>query len=97
MRTLVNEVTARGYQYFDWNVCVEDAGTCAYKSDKQSCVISYFKNYLKPNRENIVLLHDVKSYTAAGLEEMIQHAIANNYTFKAIDSTTNPVHFNPWN
>ena len=97
MKTLVNEVTARGYQYFDWNVCVEDAGTCAYKSDKQSCVISYFKNYLKPNRENIVLLHDIKSYTAAGLEEMIQHAIANNYTFKAIDSTTKPVHFNPWN
>ena len=97
MRTLVNEVTARGYQYFDWNVSVEDAGGCAYESDKQACVIRNFKTYLKPNRNNIILMHDIKSYTAAGLESMIQYAISKNFTFKAIDSSTTPVHFNPWN
>ncbi len=97
MKNLVNEVSARGYQYFDWNVSVEDAGGCAYESDKQACVINNFKTYLKPNRENIVLMHDIKSYTAAGLETMIQYAISRNFTFKAIDSSTTPVHFNPWN
>ena len=97
MRTLVNEVTARGYQYFDWNVSVEDAGGCAYESDKQGCVINNFKTYLKPNRSNIVLMHDIKSYTAAGLETMIQYAISKNFTFKAIDASTTPVHFSPWN
>ena len=96
MSTLVSEVTSKGYQYFDWNVSVEDAGGCAYSSDKQGCVINNFKTYLKPNKENIVLMHDIKSYTAAGLENMIQYAIENNYTFKAIDSTTTPVHFNPY-
>ncbi len=96
MSELVTEVTARGYQYFDWNVCVEDAGACAKSKDKETCVFNYFKNYLKPNSTNIVLLHDIKSYTAASLEQMIQYATEKKYTFKAIDSSTSPVHFNPY-
>ena len=90
---LINALNERGYKYFDWNVSVEDAGGCANISDKQSCVISNFKKYLKPNKENIVLLHDIKGYTASGLDSMIQYGIANNYTFKAIDDSTEPVHF----
>ena len=72
---------------------IEDAGGCASVSDKQTCVINNFKRYLKPNKENIVLMHDIKGYTAAGLETMIQYGLANNYTFKAIDDSTEPVHF----
>ena len=90
---LINALNERGYKYFDWNVSVEDAGGCASVSDKQSCVINNFKKYLKPNKENIVLMHDIKGYTAAGLETMIQYGLANNYTFKAIDDSTEPVHF----
>ena len=96
MSNIVKEVDARGYKYFDWNVCVEDAGACAYKKDKRSCVISYFKTYLRPNRENIVLMHDIKSYTASALEDMIIYAKDRGYTFKQITESTEPVHFKPY-
>ena len=96
MSNIVREVDAKGYTYFDWNVCVEDAGACAYKKDKRSCVISYFKTYLRPNRENIVLLHDIKSYTASALEDMIIYAKERGYTFKQIDESTQPIHFKPY-
>ena len=96
MSNIVREVTARGYTYFDWNVSVEDAGECAYKKNKQSCVLNNFKKYLKPNRVNIVLMHDIKSYTAAALDDMINYAKSNNYTFKQIDSSTEPIQYKPY-
>ena len=96
MSNIVTEVNKRGYKYFDWDVSVEDAGGCAYESDKQACVINNFKKYIRPNRENIVLLHDIKSYTAAGLETMIKYALDQGYTFKAITEDTVPTHFKPY-
>ena len=96
MSNIVNAVNEKGYTYFDWNVSVEDAGECVYKKNKQSCVLKNFKKYLKPNRNNFVLMHDIKSYTANALEDMIKYAISNGYTFKQIDNTTTPVQFKPY-
>ncbi len=96
MSTLVNEVNSKGLHYFDWNVSVEDAGSCVNVSDKVSCVVNNFKRYINPNRENIVLMHDIKSFTANGLEQMIVYAKNQGYTFKAINENTNPIHFKPY-
>ena len=92
IKDFINALNERGYKYFDWNVCVEDAGACVNKSDKKACVYNYFKSGLKPNRQNIVLLHDVKSYTAESLENMIKYGLAKGYTFKAIDDNTDTAH-----
>ena len=96
MSTLVESIESKGYRYYDWNVSVEDAGGCAYKKDKKACVLNNFKTYIKPNRSNIVLMHDLKSYTANALEDMIIYAKDRGYTFKAIDDNTEPVHFKPY-
>ena len=93
MREIANKIESMGYKFYDWNVCVEDAGACASAKNKETCVINYFKNGLKKDRNNIVLLHDVKSYTATGLEKMIQYAIANGYTFEPITESTPAYHF----
>ena len=92
MSTLAKEVEDRGFSYFDWNVDLEDAGSCAYKSNKEACVLNNFKNGLSKNRINMVLLHDIKSYTANALEDMITYALDNNYVFKSIDDTTPTIH-----
>lgn len=92
MSTLAKEVENRGFSYFDWNVDVEDAGSCAYKKDKEACVLNNFKKELSKNRINMVLLHDIKSYTANALEDMIKYALNNNYVFKKIDDTTPTIH-----
>ena len=95
MRDIADNIESKGYKFFDWNVCVEDAGNCAGKNvkDKESCVIGYFKRGLSKDRANIVLLHDVKSYTASGLESMIKYGLDNGYTFKPITDETEPYHF----
>lgn len=94
MTTLSEVVQEKGYKYYDWNVSVEDAGACARSgvSDRQTCVLNYFKSGLSKNRINMVLLHDIKSYTASSLENMIKYALNNGYIFKAIDDTTPMIH-----
>ena len=94
MTTLTGKVQEEGYKYFDWNVCVEDAGACAKRnvSDREACVYNYFTGYLSKNRVNVVLLHDIKSYTANALEQMIKYGLEQGYTFKAINDDTPMIH-----
>lgn len=93
MSTLTKMVEENGYKYFDWNVCIEDAGACAKKKvhNKEACVINYFKSGLSKTKDNYVLMHDVKEYTLNALEEMIIYAKDNNYQFLPITDDT-PVH-----
>ncbi len=92
MKTLAKEVQDRGYKYFDWNVDVNDAGSCVGARDKSGCVLNNFKKGLHPNRYNVVLMHDIKSYTADALDEMIKYGKEKNYTFKVIDDETPTCH-----
>lgn len=94
MSILTKKVEEDGYRYFDWNSLVEDAGTCAYKkaSEREACVFKYFKNTISYNKINVVLLHDIKSYTANSLENMIVYAKSQGYIFKPIDDNTPQIH-----
>ena len=83
MTRLTQEVLARGYHYFDWNVDSEDAAGADSKS-----IYSNVINNLSPNRENVVLMHDVKIATRDTLRNMIQTAKQNGYTFRKITYDT---------
>lgn len=87
MTTLTKDVLNRGYHYFDWNVDADDAVGCV-KSASPSCVYNNVTNRLRKNRSNIVLMHDVKSYTADALRDIIRFAKNNGYTFRKIDMST---------
>ena len=95
MSTLRDQVVEEGYTYFDWNVDASDAWSCTYKSvtDKKKCVYDNVTKNLSKKRRNFVLMHDIKSYTADALEDIIKYAIANNYTFEVITPDTKPVRF----
>ena len=41
---------------------------------------------------NVVLMHDIKSYTADKLEDMIKYALSKNYTFDKITMDTTQIH-----
>ena len=92
MTTLTKAVEEKGYKYFDWNVDVNDAGGCAYATYKTSCVLKNFKSGIIPNGNSVVLMHDIKSYTASALEDMIKYAKGKGYIFKAIDDSTPTCH-----
>jgi len=87
MTYLTKEVLNRGYHYFDWNVDADDAVGCV-KSASPSCVYKNVTKGLKKNRNNIVLMHDVKSYTADALRDIIRYGKNNGYTFKQITMST---------
>ncbi len=95
MTTLTQEVTNRGYHYFDWTCSVEDAGSCAKKkndNEKEGCIYNYFTKCLSKNKMNVVLMHDIKYYTANKLEDMIKYAIEQGYTFEKITMLTPSYH-----
>lgn len=86
MSVLTNEVLARGYHYFDWNVDCGDAGGARNKDQVYSNVV----NNLSHNKTNIVLMHDFQNNykTLEALDAIIDYGIANGYTFAAIDMNT---------
>lgn len=90
MSYLPQMVIDRGYIYFDWNVCAEDAGAC----NTSECVYNTTVSTLAKNRNNIVLMHDVKWTTVEALSDIIHYAKENGYVFKTIDANTVPVRFN---
>ena len=94
MTVLTGKVKEEGYRYYDWNSLVEDAGACTSRkvTDKNACVLKYFKDTISYNKINVVLLHDIKSYTANSLENMILYAKNQGYIFKAIDDNTPEIH-----
>ena len=95
MKTLRDEVGLRGFTYYDWNVDSNDAGTCAKKSttDKKTCVYSNVVNNLSKSRPNMVLMHDIKDYTANSVDDIIKYGKEKGYVFLPIDDTTAQVKF----
>ena len=89
MSTLVQEVQARGYQYFDWNV------SCGDGSEHTEDELVQYATTEATEYENIVLLmHDsgVKQSTVAALPRVIEYYQQRGYSFEAIDRSTVVTH-----
>lgn len=87
MSRLVNEVTNKGYVYYDWNVDSNDAGSDTNNSYK---IYNNVINGLSHSKTNIVLMHDSASHkgTVNALRDIIKYGKDNGYSFKAITSDT---------
>lgn len=87
MSYLTVEVVNRGYNYFDWNVDSNDAG-----SDINNSSNIYYNviNNVSHNRANVVLIHDSANHRATvnALSDIIRYGKNNGYTFKAITNDT---------
>lgn len=84
MTTLTNEVLNRGFKYYDWNISSGDAGEVSTSEGVYNMVV---KN-LSKKRVNMVLMHDIKTYTRDALRNIIKYGKENGYTFAAIDNDT---------
>ena len=87
MSRLANEVTARGFTYFDWNVSSGDAGA-PISSDQ---VFQNVVENLKPNA-SVVLQHDIKDYSVNAVERIIEYGKQNGYTFDKLSPTSPAIH-----
>lgn len=90
MSKLVNEVTARGFKYFDWNVSAGDAGEAKNSAD----VYNNVTKGLRKTRANVVLMHDFSGNkkTLNALESIIDYGLSNGFTFSKIDDSAPTAH-----
>ncbi len=88
MSKLVNEVTARGYAYFDWNVDSNDAGGASTAEEVYSNVTSR----LIIGGDSVVLQHDIKGFSVDAVESIIQYGLEHNYIFKRLEKDSFGAH-----
>lgn len=87
MTQLTQAVTAKGYQYYDWNCSSGDGGNCD--------AATLIEHATSVNYNNIMLLsHDSngKETTVEALPKIIEHYQALGYVFKAIDKESFAAH-----
>lgn len=84
MTTLTQEVLNRGFRYYDWNVTSGDAGETTSSSGVYQNVI----NGISKSKVNVVLMHDIKTYTRDALRDIIRYGKNNGYTFDKITMNT---------
>ncbi len=86
MTELTKKVVENGFRYFDWNV---DSGD-ATKPKNSDVVYNNFIKGLKPNRNNVVLMHDFtkNTPTIGALQRVIDYGKQNGYVFRKISDET---------
>lgn len=89
MSTLVDEVHARGFEYYDWNV---GSGDASGNNVAESKIIKNSTGYSM--KEINILMHDTaaKGTTVAALDDIIEHYAAKGYVFKGIDDNSYAPH-----
>lgn len=87
MSILVDELDRRGFQYYDWNVDSDDAGSATTSDEVYNNVVSTLKE-----GSSIVLQHDVKEYSVDAVERIIQYGQANGYTFERLTPASPKAH-----
>ena len=85
MSTLTQDVVNRGFKYYDWNL---SSGDAAGGSPTANTIYNNVVNSLRKDRVNMVLMHDIKTYTRDSLRDIIRYGKNNGYTFEKITMDT---------
>lgn len=87
---IIQEMTRRGFRYFDWNVDSNDAGGANWTDMYNSIPKDIAGNY-----RSVVLMHDSASTpnTVLVLGDVLQVLVNEGYKFDKINNDTKPVQF----
>ena len=88
MTRMTQKVVELGFQYFDWNVDSDDAG-----SAKSSYTV--FMNVIEgvgSKQTSVVLMHDIKPYSVDAVERIINWGLSSGYTFLPLDASSPGCH-----
>jgi len=88
MSALREELPARGYQYFDWNVSSADGGG----TEETSVVTELVKKGISSNKVSVVLQHDIKLFSVKAVDEILRWGTANGYLFLPLNVDSTPAH-----
>lgn len=87
---IIEEMTRRGFRYYDWNVDSNDAGGATWTDMFNSVPADIAGNY-----RSVVLMHDSapRENTVYVLEDILRVLTNQNYKFDKINNDTQPVQF----
>ncbi len=90
--SLTNRIHREGMQYFDWNVCGQDATRPLVSTP---VIVDAVLRGARGRNQAIVLLHDApaKKTTVEALPAIIEGLKAQGYTFEVLKRDTQPAHF----
>lgn len=88
MSRITKETLNRGFKYYDWNV---SSGDAAGGQPTSSDIYNNVVNNLRHDRVNMVLMHDIKTYTRDALRDIIKYGKQNGYRFEKITEDTEMV------
>ena len=88
MSRLTQAMNSMGYQYYDWNVSSGDAG----ETTKTDQIVKNIKDGCAQHKVSVVLQHDIKDFSVAAVESVIQWGLNNGYAFKALQLDSPSVH-----
>lgn len=91
---IINEMTRRGFRYYDWNVDSLDSEGANWTT-MYNHVLSEIAENKKKNFRSIVLMHDSgqRNNTVLVLEDIIKVLVDRNYKIDKINNDTTPVQF----
>lgn len=87
---IANEMTQKGYVYFDWNLSSGDASSGKVTSEKIKNNV--LNNIDKCSAQCVILFHDYKSATANAIEPIISELVDRGYAFATLDENGPTVH-----
>lgn len=90
MKRLTREAAAKGLTYFDWDVQGGDCDGLKTSYGVYRRMISQVSH--EPGAQHIVLCHDIKPYTVSAVNQFIQWARANGYSFAVLEPDSFTVH-----
>ena len=79
---IADEMTKRGFVYYDWNLSSGDADSKPTKDKIISNVVNKIDNC---RNDCVILFHDYKKVTAEALEPILSEITKRGYTFKTLD------------
>ena len=82
MSRLAEQMTEKGYSYFDWNISSGDAGGTTDPNVEYNNVI----RYLSKSRGNVILMHDIKYHTSQAIDSIVKYGLDNGYNFDVLTS-----------
>ena len=88
MTRLAKDLTDLGFQYFDWDVASGDAG----ETTKTDTVYANVVEGISGRKTTVVLQHDIKDFSVAAVEKIINWGLRNGYVFQPLDISSPPAH-----
>lgn len=86
---IANEMTNRGYVYFDWNLSSSDADG---KSSTQKIINTVVGKVDKCSTHCVILFHDYKATTAAAIDPILADLTKRGYKFAVLTESSPTVH-----